>query len=62
MPAAKAKRPPRVVLLVGTRKGAFVFRANPSRTRWRAEGPHRFGEIVNHVVLDPRDRRTLLCG
>ncbi len=62
MPAAKAKRQPRVVLLVGTRKGAFVFRANPSRTRWRAEGPHRFGEIVNHVVLDPRDRRTLLCA
>jgi photosystem II stability/assembly factor-like uncharacterized protein len=59
---AKAARQPRVVLLVGTRKGAFVLHGNASRTRWRSEGPHRFGEIVNHIVLDPRDRRTLLCA
>ena len=61
--AAKARaRQPRVVLLVGTRKGAFILHGNASRTRWRSEGPHRFGEIVNHVVLDPRDGQTLLCA
>jgi len=58
----KSTRPPRVVVLVGTRKGAFVLHGNASRTRWRTEGPHRFGEIVNHIVLDPRDRKTLLCA
>ncbi len=60
--SARAKRQPRVVLLVGTRKGAFILHGNASRTSWRSEGPHRFGEIVNHVVLDPRDGRTLLCA
>jgi photosystem II stability/assembly factor-like uncharacterized protein len=54
--------PPRTVLLVATRKGAFFFFANGARTRWRSDGPHFFGQIVNHVVLDPRDRRTLLAA
>jgi len=58
----RAARQPSVVLLVATRKGAFVLRGNRARTRWRTEGPHRFGEIVNHLVLDPRDGRTLLCA
>jgi hypothetical protein len=26
------------------------------------EGPHFLGEVVNHAVLDPRDRRTLLAA
>jgi photosystem II stability/assembly factor-like uncharacterized protein len=60
--AARVTRQPSVVLLVGTRKGVFVFRGNGARTRWRTEGPHRFGEIVNHAVLDPRDGQTLLCA
>ncbi|MGH7291056.1 MAG: glycosyl hydrolase, partial [Myxococcota bacterium] len=59
---ARAAPQPSVILLVGTRKGAFVLRGNGARTRWRTEGPHRFGEIVNHLVLDPRDQRTLLCA
>ncbi len=71
MPSPRKKKPtvrkrsprqPRVLVLVGTRKGAFVLHGNASRTRFRSEGPHRFGEIVNHIVLDPRDQRTLLCA
>jgi hypothetical protein len=53
---------PRVALLVATRKGAFFYFANAARTRWRVEGPHFFGQIVNHVMLDPRDGRTLLAA
>lgn len=52
----------RVVLLVGTRKGAWVLVADSERRRFRVEGPHFLGCIVNHVVLDPRDRRTLLAS
>jgi hypothetical protein len=51
-----------VALLVGTRKGAFVFRAGASRTKWQVDGPHFLGSIVNHLVLDPRDGRTLLLA
>src|SRR5260370_7603559 len=52
----------RVVLLVGTRKGAFIYHGDPRRSRWRLDGPHRLGEIVNQVVLDPRDGVTMLMA
>lgn len=51
-----------VALLVGTRKGAFVLKADSARRRWRLAGPHFFGHIVHHMVLDPRDRKTLLIA
>jgi len=49
-------------LLVGTKKGAFFLRSDGDRRQWAIDGPHFFGHIVNHVVLDPRDRRTLLLA
>jgi len=49
-------------LLVGTRKGAWVFSAGASRTSWTSEGPAFLGHIAQHLVLDPRDRRTLLLA
>ncbi len=52
----------RPVLLVGTRKGAFVLTGDPARRRWQLSAPHFLGHIVNHAVLDPRDRRTLLVA
>ena len=51
-----------VALLVGTRKGAFILRSDAGRRRWRLAGPHFFGHIVHHMVLDPRDRKTLLVA
>ncbi|MGH8533102.1 MAG: glycosyl hydrolase, partial [Gammaproteobacteria bacterium] len=51
-----------LALLVGTRKGAFILRGNPRRREWRLAGPHFLGSTVHHIVLDPRDRKTLLCA
>ena len=51
-----------VTLLVGTRKGAFFFRADAARKKWQLDGPHFLGNIVNHLVADPRDGRTLLMA
>jgi photosystem II stability/assembly factor-like uncharacterized protein len=51
-----------VVLLVATRKGAWLFHGDGSRRAWRADGPHFLGHILNHLVLDPRDGRTLLAA
>src|SRR5712691_3360015 len=51
-----------VTLLVGTRKGAFFIKSDRARRSWALSGPHFLGHIVNHIVLDPRDRRTLLCA
>ncbi|MGQ0675164.1 MAG: hypothetical protein ACT4N4_03630 [Rhodospirillales bacterium] len=64
--SAKAKRrgggARRIVLLVATRKGAWLYRGDPARKTWRADGPHFLGHIVSHLVLDPRDGRTLLAA
>lgn len=52
----------RVVVLVATRKGAWLYHGDAERERWRVDGPHFLGHIINHVVLDPRDGRTLLAA
>lgn len=52
----------RVILLVGTKKGAWLLHGDAARRSWRAEGPHFLGNMVHHVMLDPRDRRTLLLA
>ncbi len=48
--------------MVGTRKGAFLYHADASRKQWRLDGPHYLGCIVHHLVLDPRDGRTMLMA
>src|SRR5262245_35725037 len=49
-------------LLVGTRKGIWVFTADEARRAWAPNGPMFLGHIAQHVVLDPRDRTTLLAA
>ncbi|MBT9523244.1 MAG: glycosyl hydrolase [Dechloromonas sp.] len=51
-----------LVLLVATRKGAWLFHTDAARQSWRVDGPHFLGQIINHLVLDPRDGRTLLAA
>jgi len=65
---ARARRAPRsrpsrrVLLMVGTRKGAWLYHSDAARKTWRADGPHFLGHVINHLVLDPRDGRTLLAA
>jgi hypothetical protein len=60
---AKRKQPARrVLLMVATRKGAWLFHGDAARRTWRVDGPHFLGHIINHVVLDPRNDRTMLAA
>ncbi len=61
---ARAARPEKraTLVLVATRKGAWIYRGDPARRTWRADGPHFLGHIISHLVLDPRDQRTLLAA
>ena len=43
-----------VLVLVGTRKGAFVLRSDTERKSWTIDGPHCEGWPVYHAVHDPR--------
>lgn len=61
--AASSAKPRRGVLItVATRKGAWLFHGDPARKNWQVEGPHFLGHIIHHVVLDPRDGRTMLTA
>ncbi len=51
-----------VALLVATRKGAWIFHGDEARQAWRVDGPHFLGHVISHVMLDPRDGRTLLAA
>ena len=50
------------LLLVATRKGAWIYRAAAARKAWKPDGPHFLGHVISHLVLDPRDGKTLLAA
>ncbi len=55
-------RPPTgpVALLVGTRKGGFILRSDKARHKWKVFDGMFIGSIIHHMVMDPRDRQTIL--
>jgi photosystem II stability/assembly factor-like uncharacterized protein len=53
---------PAIQLLIGTRKGAWVLKSDAARAAWTLTGPHFLGHIINHLVRDPRDGKTLLAA
>ncbi len=66
-PTAKRKAKPSaaapgLVVLVATRKGAWLYHSDAKRKTWRADGPHFLGHTISHLMLDPRDGRTLLAA
>lgn len=62
-PAKPAKAAaPALLALVATRKGAWLFRSDARRKTWATDGPHFLGHTISHLVLDPRDGRTLLAA
>jgi len=51
-----------LIILVATRKGAWLYHGDAERRAWRVDGPHFLGHVISHMVLDPRDGRTLLAA
>ena len=51
-----------VLVLVGTRKGAFILSSDDSRKDWLASGPHSPGSEVYHVFYDPRNGGTIFAA
>ena len=62
MPAKAKPTPQPIALLIATKKGAFILKADDKRRQWQLNGPHFLGNIVHHVMLDPRDGKTLLVA
>ena len=57
-----APRARRILVMVATRKGAWLYHGDAARKTWRADGPHFLGHKVSHLALDPRDGKTLLAA
>ena len=51
-----------VLVLVGTRKGAFAFRSDARRKNWKIEGPWFAGNQIHHFIFDPRDGGALFAA
>jgi photosystem II stability/assembly factor-like uncharacterized protein len=51
-----------ILVLVGTRKGAFAFSSDARRKTWKIEGPWFAGNQIHHFVRDDRDHGTLLVA
>ena len=49
-------------LYIATRKGVWIATAGADRRTWSLDGPRFLGQQCHHVVLDPRDKKTLLCA
>jgi len=60
--AAKSPGGTSVTLLTATKKGAFIITSDSKRRNWKINGPIFLGNIVHHLVLDPRDSRTMLMA
>jgi photosystem II stability/assembly factor-like uncharacterized protein len=51
-----------VLLLVGTMKGAFVFRSDAARREWTSTGPYFKGQPVYSLAFDQRGGRQRLLA
>jgi hypothetical protein len=51
-----------VTLLIATRKGAWFLKGDSGRRSWAIEGPVFLGQMMHHLVRDPRDQGTLLMA
>lgn len=49
-------------LFIATRKGVWIARTDAARQAWTLSAPSFLGTQCHHVVLDPRDGRTLLAA
>lgn len=51
-----------LLLMVGTRKGAFILHSAPSRQEWRLHGPYSPGSDVFHLTYDARSGGRLFAA
>ena len=52
----------KIVIFVATRKGGFILRSDGSRRTWQVSDPIFLGNMVHHIVQDPRDGKTILMA
>ena len=51
-----------IEIFVSTKKGAFILTADHNRKKWSVSQPILLGNLVHHMLLDPRDGKTILMA
>lgn len=51
-----------LAVLVGTRKGAFIFTSPGKRARWQVRGRYFAGNEIYHLSFDPRDGKSVYAA
>jgi len=51
-----------ILVMVGTRKGLFIFESSRTRKRWKMRGPYLRGEEVNEVKVDHRNGTRMFAA
>ena len=51
-----------IQIFVATKKGAFILTSKDNRKSWKTSDPILLGSMVHHIVLDPRDGKTILMA
>ena len=62
MSEGASARPGDLLVLVGTRKGAFILTGDQSRSEWKLTGPYSPGTDIFHMVYDPRTGGKILSA
>ncbi|TCL76246.1 exo-alpha-sialidase [Rhizobium sp. BK251] len=52
----------KVLILVGTKKGAFILESSAERSDWKLKGPYCATWPINHVVGDPKTGKIYAGG
>lgn len=52
----------KIRILVSSRKGAFILESNSARKNWKISDPIFLGNIVHHMIADPRDEKRILMA
>lgn len=60
--ATKSTGTKTVNLFVGTRKGAFILKANTERTKWDLSDPIFLGHVIHDFVADTRAPGVMLMA
>jgi photosystem II stability/assembly factor-like uncharacterized protein len=53
---------PKILLLIGTKKGAFLLEGDEDRQSWDLRGPYCATWPINHVIADPQSKEIYAGG
>src|SRR5687767_10379146 len=58
----RAHHDERAYMIVGTRKGAFVYESDFEREKWKRTGPYLHDHPITSIAYDYRDQKSVFIA